>query len=204
MQSLANYVIKNLIKNNLIASGEEDKYRYGLEILLGKILNYSTVIIIALFTNRLIPTVFFLLSFLSLRKRAGGYHAKTAFRCYLGTVSTYVLSCVVIIPIYAGNSRAEFLILIVSAISILVFAPVNHPNLDFDKDEILANKHIIKKILIFLFVGIGMLLIGSEVLPKARVYGTYALAGIGVNAVLVCLSKVTKQDISGKDVLTGE
>jgi len=195
MRNVANHVTRSLIKNNLIDSGEEDDYRYGVEVVLGKILNYSTIIIMALLTNKLIPTVVFLTFFLSLRKRAGGYHAKTAFRCYIGTVGTYALISIAIIPFLTGNSWVEFLIFIVSVVLILVFAPVNHPNLDLNEDEMLANKHLVRRILIFLIVGIGLLLIGSEVLPSARIYTTYALAGIGVNAVLVCLSKVAKQDM---------
>jgi len=101
----------------------------------------------------------------------------------------------VIIPIFAGNSWAKFLIFIVSAMLILIFAPVNHPNLELSKEELLANKHLVKRILVFQMIGIGLLLLGSRVLPTMRIYAAYALVGVGVNAALVFLSKMTRQNV---------
>ena len=83
MTSFANYLTKCLIANDIVEKEQEEEYIYGFQKLLGKILNYTTLVLLSLYNEVLVPGIIFMIVFFSLRERTGGYHAKTPLRCYL-------------------------------------------------------------------------------------------------------------------------
>ena len=66
-------------------------YSYGLQIFLSNVFEVLAVLIIGLCIGRFFETVAFFVSFISLRSGAGGYHAKTYLRCFLGLLVVYGL-----------------------------------------------------------------------------------------------------------------
>lgn len=67
-------------------------YEYAIYILLSSAFHIATVIVLGLVFNLLTESLVFYLSFIAIRKFAGGYHAKTPVRCYMFSIILYVVS----------------------------------------------------------------------------------------------------------------
>lgn len=135
---MADMLLAQMIKFNIIEKEEEEIYRFGLESLLLKLIHYSTYLFIAVFFREVIPFLFFFVAFLLLRKNAGGYHAKTKWACY-------VRSCLVVIGTVFGIkwgrtwSNAEFIcaaLVIIGDIVIYKIAPLGNRKRELDGEEI--------------------------------------------------------------------
>lgn len=71
-------------------------YEYAIYILLSSAFHIATVIVLGLVFNLLTESLVFYLSFIVIRKFAGGYHAKTPTRCYIISIITIVLMLCII------------------------------------------------------------------------------------------------------------
>ena len=109
--------------------GDIEVYSYGLQLLLSSVFEISAVLILGLCIGRLFETVAFFSGFIPLRLYAGGYHAKTHFRCFMVLLATYLifLTVLYITPIEMANHTAIVLVC-VSAFSILKLAPIADAN----------------------------------------------------------------------------
>lgn len=65
-------------------------YEYAIYIILSSAFHMATVIVLGLVFNLLTESLVFYLSFIAIRKFAGGYHAKTPTRCYIVSIITWV------------------------------------------------------------------------------------------------------------------
>ena len=65
-------------------------YEYAIYIILFSAFHMATVIVLGLVFNLLTESLVFYLSFIVIRKFAGGYHAKTPTRCYIIYIITWV------------------------------------------------------------------------------------------------------------------
>lgn len=71
-------------------------YEYAIYIILSSAFHMATVIVLGLVFNLLTESLVFYLSFIVIRKFAGGYHAKTPTRCYIVSIITIVLMLCII------------------------------------------------------------------------------------------------------------
>lgn len=67
---------------------QEDRaiYQYGIQQGLILLLNFSTTLVIGLIFRMPLESILFLTFYMPLRSFAGGYHAKTAVRCYIFSI----------------------------------------------------------------------------------------------------------------------
>ncbi|MEQ2417413.1 accessory gene regulator B family protein [Ruminococcoides bili] len=73
-----------------------DLYEYAVYIILASAFHIITIIALGLCFNLLVESLVFYLSFIVIRKFAGGYHAKTPTRCYIISIITIVLMLCII------------------------------------------------------------------------------------------------------------
>ena len=104
-------------------------YAYGLQIFLSNVLELLFVVVLGLCIGRLFETIAFLGAFITLRTGAGGYHAKTFFRCFLGLLFVYGLHLAILslTPVYWIYYLC-LLLMVISIFPILKYAPVADPN----------------------------------------------------------------------------
>lgn len=191
MNSLANYLTKCLITNDLVEKEQEEEYIYGFEKLLGKVLNYTALVILSIYCKVFVPGIFFMIVFFSLRERTGGYHAKTALRCFVGTVVCYFLMIRIVAPAIMGKHFIYAMIAVISILAIFIFAPVNHPNLLLDEQEIEVCRQSSRWLVILVA---GCIWIAC-VLQAREICVTYAVMGMGMNAVLIFMAKIAGQEV---------
>ena len=177
----------SLVQEGIISREDAGLYSYGLEQGLLLALNIGTALLIGLLLDEFVACVIFLACFLPLRAMAGGYHARTPFRCYLlGMVMvTGVLAMIKWFP----WTMSEALIAVgIASIVIWLLAPVENENKLLDVEE----KAEYQKKTRVLLVSIWILLV--EVFMQKNVQGSSALdMSIIVTAVMLVLGNIKRR-----------
>jgi len=104
-------------------------YAYGLEIFLSSALQLLIFLLFGLLTGQLLATIAFLAAFIPIRTVAGGYHARTHLRCFLGFCTIYAafLGLLHSLPTqHAGLLSITFVF--IAAILVLTLAPLADEN----------------------------------------------------------------------------
>ncbi len=130
----AERIIERLILNEAIPGEDKEIYRYGIQQGIIALLNLGTTMVIGMAFGMLLESVLFLAAYIPLRSFAGGYHAKTAVRCYFFSIVMmsavlWVMRCV----IYSGLICGCLTVIFGSIICILV--PVEDRNKPLDDLE---------------------------------------------------------------------
>jgi len=138
MEMIVDKVMTFLAKDNDLNEDEAEVVRYGLEIMITKALFAVVIAVIGLMMRCFGESVVFAVSFTLLREYGGGYHAETRKKCFVLSIMTLVASLSIIK--LAENFQILTLpicgIALISAIYILIKAPIDTPNKRFDEDEI--------------------------------------------------------------------
>lgn len=167
-------------------------YEYAVYIILSSAFHIATIIALGLCFNLLVESLVFYFSFITIRKFAGGYHAKTPIKCYIISVvsSTIILVLINIIPIIVSRFRfIEYFLLILGLFSLIIIcylSPLDTINNPLNNEE----KKFLKKITIFLSVSIyfiSCLLIVFSVLN----IGIAMMFGIFMSNLVLALRKAT-------------
>ena len=90
VEKIANNFIGQMVDNKIINKEMEDMYIYTFICFVEKFITIGSILIISLIINNLLPTLFFLIFFFELRKRTGGYHLDSFYKCYFATVAIYL------------------------------------------------------------------------------------------------------------------
>lgn len=171
---------------NLVDEENAEVYQFGLECMLLKMVHIVSYLLIGFCMGELLSLVVSGSLLILLRKKAGGYHAKTRIGCYIFSCSTVVILClfnkIPIMPIIG------FMGVIVADILILLFAPVENVNRELDADEkILFRKQAIGylvalNIMIAVFVLINKGLIVAYWLGNGLIFaGVLLILGVEKN-----------------------
>lgn len=113
--------------------GERSVIEFGIGILLSKMLNLTTEIIIGCLFSMLGETVIFLLAFSFLRSYAGGFHATSSLKCYIS--SSAIMAVALLIIRYADMPIANVAFALFGTLLCLIFAPVGSRNKPLDSVE---------------------------------------------------------------------
>jgi len=122
-------IARTLINNSVISFDEISVYQYGIELALVTFFESMGLVIFALMTGRILETTAFVVAFTPLRLTAGGYHAKTVYRCFL----YFLIMIIGSIAVTNGLSLHQYPVvsIIISFIAvtiIFVFAPADVEN----------------------------------------------------------------------------
>lgn len=140
---------------------EDDKdtfelYEYAIYIVLSGLFHVLTVLVLGICFNMLIESVMFYGSFISIRKFAGGYHAKTPSRCYLFSVSVSVAVLCLIRAVYAFYSLNLIILLLIVELACAIFiffvSPLESENKPFNEKEEKLYRIVTRYVVAVLFV----------------------------------------------------
>lgn len=112
-------------------------YEYAIYVVLSSIFHIATIIALGVFFNMIIESVGFYFSFISIRKFAGGYHAKTPTRCYLFSIVSSIVSFYLII--FIENIYGGVIIMIMIELFCIIFIFMISP-LDSDNNPLNRNE----------------------------------------------------------------
>lgn len=142
------------LQKDYITSDEIGLVSYGLFTIISRLMYGIISIAIGQLFNCFFESICFYISFLFVKKYAGGFHAKTEFRCFLLSSLSIVLS---IIGIYYSKKIIifELLILILAIVScffISIFAPIPSKERQLDETEIKRYSKITKLRIVILII----------------------------------------------------
>ena len=128
-------MVTNLfIKSSVIQEEDKDLYQYGVEQICNIIQNILTTAIIGALYSMIPEILIFMFAYIPLRIYAGGFHAKTPFRCYLCSVVITVIA----LSVMKFIEFPYFICIIIVAASstvILKAAPIEDKNKPLDSVE---------------------------------------------------------------------
>ena len=153
-------------------------YEYAIYITLSGFFHILTVIILGICFNMLVESVVFYSSFISIRKFAGGYHAKTPTRCYAFSVlvSIAVLSLIRVVYAFYNTNLMLFLLFFELICVLLIFwlSPLQSDNKPLSKRETELYKKVARIIVSVVFAFTVVLTYsGIKFLCIPMIYGVY-------------------------------
>lgn len=97
MHLLAHRFIESLSSEGILEKERKAEYEYALTTFIEKYLSYLLILIAAVFFQRVLETIIFLVTFVGLRKRTGGYHMNTYWGCLISS-SLITISAAIGLP----------------------------------------------------------------------------------------------------------
>lgn len=186
-------IVNQMELQKIISKSNCEYYEYVLVAMVENVMTVGTMLLLGMFFGKLLQTVCFLLFFLSLRKRTGGFHADKFWQCYLGTVMTYIV-VMQIVPMLCINQSIMYGMLFCAIILISIMGTINHPNMDMDKSELQESKKAAR-----LIVLMEVMIITVSIYLKADIlYIGYMSVAVILCAFLMCLSRIIKQEVKVK------
>lgn len=125
-------IVGNMEKHNMIQTDRISIYKYGINQMLNMLLNIVTFLVIGLIFHMTLETIIFTAAYIPLRTYAGGFHAKTPFKCWI--VSAVMLIAVLPAIKYANLYIFDILALAGIAV-IIILSPVEDKNKPLDELE---------------------------------------------------------------------
>ena len=190
IQQITERIVESLIDNRMIKYEYRESYEYAILCQIEQFITVGSILVLAIFLKKCVPTLCFLLSFFSLRKRTGGFHMNTFIQCYFGTIAVYM--CVLFLEPFI-SIHILVALTVISVIYIMFVGCVNHINMQLDRNELVELKKSARIVLSLL-----MLMMVFEIwLDVSRELIYCSAMGIIVCAVLLFIEKATGGDKCG-------
>ena len=148
MDKLLNHIMAFLHQNDEIDEEQAEIIRYGLELVLLKVIFLIATLIIGILMKSFWECLTFMILFMLLRSYAGGYHAQTRMQCFIQSMLTVaiVISALKFMNIYIALTL--FIIALISLPFIWLLSPVDTENKRLEEDERLTFKRKTRIVLI--------------------------------------------------------
>ena len=193
IEKMALKIVNQMEKQKIISKSNCDYYEYALIAMVENAITVGTMLLLGMLFGKILQTICFLLFFLSLRKRTGGFHADKFWQCYLGTVITFIV-VIQATPRLCGTPAVMYGMLFLAIILIYIMGTINHPNMDMDKSELQESKKAAR-----LVVLMEVMIIAVLVYLKADIlYIGYMSVAVILCAILMCLARIIKQEVRVK------
>ena len=163
-------------------------YEYAIYIILSSAFHMATVIVLGLVFNLLTESLVFYLSFIVIRKFAGGYHAKTPVRCYLFSFASNIIILCLVKWLSSITTLFIFIFIIfelLCAVLILLISPLDTENNPLTGQEKKMYRMLTSIITILIFI------ISSLCFFKGyRNIGSSMICGVVMSALVLLMRKI--------------
>lgn len=190
IEKLTLKLVNQMERQKIINKSNCEYYEYALIAMAENAITLGTMLFLGLLFKQFFHTICFVIFFLSLRKRTGGFHADEFWQCYLGTVIIYI-AVMQVTPVLCINSTIMYGLLFLAMILIWIMGTINHPNMDMNKDELQESKKAARLLLLMEV----MIIVALYNLNINILYISYMSASIILCAFLMCLAKIIKQEV---------
>ncbi|MGN0304991.1 MAG: accessory gene regulator B family protein [Lachnospiraceae bacterium] len=194
VQKTINKLVELMAQEKLIEEEQREAFSYTYLFWTEKLLTVGSLCVIGMGLRNLINTIFFLLFFLVLRKRTGGFHANSFLGCYAGSVGLY-LAVVLSSGIWIQHMLLLGIMLCFSILAIEVIGTVNHPNMDMSGEELRESKRAAR--IIAILEGAAILFLTYAGIDRVTI--GYMAMGMIICAFLLCIAKIIKQEVKGNE-----
>ena len=152
----------------IVKQAETEIYNYCFEVLLGNVAYYGTIVLLSILTRQYAFMLCYTIGFLLIRHTSGGYHAQSHLRCYVLSLTVYLMTLAIwrYFPWQAG-------VVVLGSCSALILlwilGPVEHENKPLTAKEIVTYKRRSKRSSLILALGI-VLLCGVQQVEIAAIF----------------------------------
>lgn len=190
IEKMALKLVDQMEKEKIISKSSCKYYEYALISVAEHAITVGTMLLLGFIFRQFLPTICFMVSFFSLRRRTGGFHANKFWQCYLGTVITYIV-VMQIVPMLCKKPTSMYGLLFLAILLVCIMGTINHPNMDMNKSELRKSQKAAR-----LLVFVETMVIAVLVFLKADLlYIGYMSMAVILCAFLMCLAKIIKQEV---------
>lgn len=133
-EKIADNIAKLMLNNKIIEENKVVICKWGIGHILDTVFNITTFLIIGIIFNMLFETIIFTIGYIPLRIYAGGYHAKTPFRCWC--LSNIILVVSLVLVRNAGKFYIVFVTLsLIAIVVLLIFMPIEDLHKPLDQND---------------------------------------------------------------------
>ena len=144
-------MVRQMLRMELICNEDSDIHLFGLESFLTLVFHIIIILMLSIFLNNWIQTVFFIVAFFYLRGMTGGVHMKSDILCFI--FSTILVFSLFYLKKVAFGPVENVSILFVCAIVHFFLAPVDNKVRTIDNREYqLFRRKMIHSLLSFLII----------------------------------------------------
>ena len=137
-------IVKWLLDSEAISQQDKELYEYAAYSLLFSIIPLVLVIVVSALMGMLPQGITFVIPFLLLRKFSGGYHLKSPGICFCVSVAVILLFMLAIKHLILANTYLQCIpVVVVSAIQLIVFSPIDSEARELSEKERTAFKRIV-------------------------------------------------------------
>lgn len=190
IEKMALKLVDQMEKEKIISKSSCKYYEYALISVAEHAITIGTMLLLGFIFRQFLPTICFMVSFFSLRRRTGGFHANKFWQCYLGTVITYI-AVIQVVPVLCINQIIMYGMLFLAIILICIMGTINHPNIDISKSELQESKKAARLVVIMEV----MIIVVLAYLKANILYIGYMSVAVILCALLMCLAKIIKQEV---------
>ena len=147
------------VKQGIIEAEDSEVYAYSFEIMISTLISFFALLVISVLTGTVVFMLMYLVGFIPMRVVAGGFHAKTHFRCFVTLMIAYFAFLLLLTHIPADfHVHAIAFSMAVSIVSVFLIAPSEDANKPITMDE---RKHFKKnsRIAIIIYTVVVCLLV---------------------------------------------
>lgn len=130
----ADTITRKLYENKSISSEQYEICRFGFQQGLTILLNAITIVVIGAVMGELWQAMLFMGLYAPLRSYAGGFHARTATRCYIYSILLMIAVLLAMKYLYIPTFIC-IIAFVISCAIILILAPVEDANKPLDNTE---------------------------------------------------------------------
>jgi accessory gene regulator B len=191
-------IIDKIIKKMKISDSltdDEEIVRYGLEIMITKMIFAVSITVVGLLMKSFFEGVVFTAAYSLIRQYGGGSHAKTRIMCYIRSMLTFIAALVIIkAVVYMPVLVVPLSVLsVISVVYIFFAAPIDSENKRLDSDEIrVLGRKTRMMAALMLLISVALLLL------KFNVFAFSVMTEIFISAFLMVVGQIENYR-SGED-----
>ena len=184
----AEKITDKLCADSIVPVSDRDLYTYGFNMGFTVLFNIISTVFVGAAFGMVFESIAFLVCYIPLRSYAGGYHAEKPWSCYV--ISLLLIAAVLsvmkylYIPFYI-----ETIVMIISIIICLLFAPVEDHHKPLDDTEVKVFK---KRFFIVLVIEIILWVILHLVNKKSSAI----MCSMSVETVMLIIGKIKNLKIA--------
>ncbi len=180
MEQLAKSIVSRWVQRGFVEESQAEWYIYGLLKRLTTLCTLSSIVVLGTLLSDLWRALLFAVALMYLRAYTNGHHAKTYLRCLVNSCIIEVLGvllCSYLTPVLS------FFLALVSALIVLMIAPLNNAQIHFSPEELIAVRSACHKRLAALFI------LHTVLLPLLPVSAYCISLAMAADAFLLLIAK---------------
>lgn len=189
MDKLVKIILLKLQDEDFVDEENVEIYRFGLECMLLKAVHIVSYLLIGFCMRELLSLVVSGSILILLRRKTGGYHAKTKAGCYIFSCATVVMLCMFnktpIMPMVG------IIGVIVADILIVLYAPIENENRRLEVGE----KNYFRRQAIGYLVVVNVMVAVILLIKKCLIVAYWMESGLIFSGVLLALAVVQQGEI---------